>query len=77
MSTTKTLVEAGQYRADPGKKGRIVKVISKCMERHKHNDWLVKTIGAGGRLSTISGFRLVCWPIVDAYAITTDPKDTP
>jgi hypothetical protein len=83
MTATKTPIEAGQYRADPGKKGRIVHVLSKATGKYyADNDWLVKTVGAGGRTSTVSGFRLVCWPIVDAPTDadpkpTTDPKDTP
>jgi hypothetical protein len=76
MTATKTPINAGQYRADPVKKGRIVHVLSKATGKYyADNDWLVKTVGAGGRTSTVSGFRLVCWPIVDAPP-TTDPKPT-
>ena len=83
MTAKKTPLEAGQYRADPGKKGRIVHVLSTVHSKYRFGlDWNVKTVGAGGRTSTVSGFRLEFWPIVDTPTDadpkpTTDPKDTP
>jgi hypothetical protein len=59
-------IEVGQHRSDPGKKGRIVKIIAKCQERHRENCWLIKSIGSGGRTSAVSGFRLISWPLVEA-----------